>query len=107
VVARLLAGVPAAEAALTTAELLAAGLAEDAATLKRLDERPVAFECPCSRERAASTLALLGEDDLLTLIREEGEAEVTCEFCRARYLFTDAALEEIRHRIRRNAPPPS
>ena len=107
VVARLLAGAPAAEAALTTAELLAAGLAEDAATLKRLDERPVAFECPCSRERAASTLALLGEDDLLTLIREEGEAEVTCEFCRARYLFTDAALEEIRHRIRRNAPPPS
>jgi len=105
VLTRLLAG--AAEPALAPSDLLAAGLAEDVASLKRLDERPVAFECPCSRERAASTLALLGEDDLLALIREEGEAEVTCEFCRARYLFTDAALEGIRHSIRRNAPPPS
>ena len=92
---------------LTPAALLAAGLAADMESLKRLDERPVAFECPCSRERAASTLALLGEEDLLALIRENGEADVTCEFCRARYVFTDAALEEIRHSIRRHAPPPS
>jgi molecular chaperone Hsp33 len=105
--ARLLAETTTPNPTLTPAELLAAGLAEDVASLKRLDERPVAFECPCSRERAASTLALLGEEDLLNLIREEGEAEVTCEFCRARYLFTDTALEEIRHSIRRHAPPPS
>jgi len=108
--ARLLAQTAAAtttDPTVTPADLLAAGLAEDLASLKRLDERPVAFECPCSRERAASTLALLGEEDLLNLIREEGEAEVTCEFCRARYLFTDTALEEIRHSIRRHAPPPS
>ena len=104
---RLVAGAAAAGSALAPADLLEAALAKDLASLKRLDERPVAFECPCSRERAASTLALLGEDDLLTLIREEGEADVTCEFCRARYLFTDAALEEIRHSIRRHAPPPS
>jgi len=107
VLARLLARSATAAAELTPAELLAAGLAEDAASLKRLDERPVVFQCPCSRERAASTLAMLGEQDLLDLIREEGEAEVTCEFCRARYLFTDTALEEIRQSIRRNVPPPS
>ena len=107
VLAEALAGVPAGTTDLPPAFLLAAGLGDDLGSLKQLDERGVAFRCPCSRERAASTLALLGEEDLLALIREEGEADVTCEFCRAHYPFNDAALEEIRHAVRRYAPPPS
>jgi len=90
------------------AELLAAALGEDAGQTRLLPgQLPLRFHCPCSRERAASTLALLGEQDLLTLIREEGEADVTCEFCRARYAFTDAALENIRQGLRGEAGPPS
>jgi len=107
VLARALAAVAGDAAELSPAALLAVGLDDDLASLRLLGERGVTFECPCSRERAASTLALLGEDDLLALIREEGAADVTCEFCRARYDFTDAALEEIRHGIRRHVPPPS
>ncbi|HEX2660217.1 MAG TPA: Hsp33 family molecular chaperone HslO, partial [Polyangia bacterium] len=82
-------------------------LAEDVSTLRLLGENPVRFHCPCSRARAASTLALLGEEDLLALIQEEGQADVTCEFCREHYAFTDASLEEIRHGVRRHAPLPS
>jgi molecular chaperone Hsp33 len=93
--------------ALAPAAIAAAALGEESAAVEYLDERAVEFRCPCSRERAASTLALLGENDLLDLIRQEGAADVTCEFCRARYDFTDTALEEIRHGIRRHAPPPS
>ena len=90
------------------AAIIGAALGDDADQVRVLDgELPLRFHCPCSRERAASTLALLGEQDLLALIQEEGEADVTCEFCRARYDFTDAALENIRQALRKDAGPPS
>jgi len=88
--------------------IIGAALGEDVQHARLLGGAlPLRFHCPCSRERAAATLALLGEQDLLTLIREEGEADVTCEFCRARYDFTDAALENIRQALRRDSTPPS
>ena len=90
------------------AAIIGAALGDDADQVRLLDgELPLRFHCPCSRERAASTLALLGEQDLLALMQEEGEADVTCEFCRARYDFTDAALENIRQALRKDAGPPS
>ena len=90
------------------AAVIAAALGDDAGQARLLaGELPLRFHCPCSRERAASTLALLGEQDLLALIRDEGAADVTCEFCRARYDFTDAALENIRQALRKDAGPPS
>ena len=87
--------------------VMAAALGEDAAGLRPLAEKPIRFHCPCSRARAAATLALLGEDDLLALIQEEGQADVTCEFCREHYAFTDATLEEIRQGLRRHPTLPS
>jgi len=90
------------------ATIIEAALGDSASEARVLPgELPLRFHCPCSRERAAATLALLGEEDLLALIREEGEADVTCEFCRAHYAFTDAALEGIRQGIRRDIGPPS
>jgi molecular chaperone Hsp33 len=68
---------------------------------------PLRFHCPCSRERAASTLALLGDKDLLSMIREDGQANVTCHFCGESYDFTDTALEEIRQGVRGEVGPPS
>ncbi|MES1205343.1 MAG: Hsp33 family molecular chaperone HslO [Pseudomonadota bacterium] len=77
-------------------------------TPTRLDgTTPVRFFCPCSRERAAATLALLGERDLTEMIQEEGEAQVTCEFCRNRYDFSDETLEEIRRGSRKQPVAPS
>ena len=90
------------------ATIIEAALGDSASEARVLPgELPLRFHCPCSRERAAATLALLGEEDLLALLREEGEADVTCEFCRAHYAFTDAALEGIRQGIRRDIGPPS
>ena len=91
----------------TPDDVIFAALDEDAASLAVLDRRPVLFFCPCSRDRAAATLALLGESDLIEMIRDEGRAQVTCEFCRADYDFTDVNLEEIRRALRREAVAPS
>jgi molecular chaperone Hsp33 len=72
-----------------------------------LDARPVRFECPCSRERAGAALALLGSAELADMILEDGKAEVTCNFCRARHDFTEAELERIRRELEGSAGPPS
>lgn len=72
-----------------------------------LEVRSVRFHCPCSRERAATALALLGDAELADLIREDGQAEVTCNFCRERYEFSDVELEQIRRSARQGDVPPS
>lgn len=52
---------------------------------------PVAYTCPCTRERALAPLALFGEDDLQEMI-DEGGTEVVCQFCGRKYLFTGEEL---------------
>ncbi|HEY2898969.1 MAG TPA: Hsp33 family molecular chaperone HslO [Polyangia bacterium] len=76
-------------------------------TLQLLDVRPVRFECPCSRERAQSSLALLGNAELASMIVEDGKAEVVCEFCRERYEFSEGELEVIRRETAPRAGLPS
>jgi molecular chaperone Hsp33 len=72
-----------------------------------LDARPVRFHCPCSRERAGASLALLGSAELADMILVDGKAEVICNFCRARHDFTEAELERIRRDLGGSAGPPS
>jgi molecular chaperone Hsp33 len=91
-----------------TAEALArAVLGDMAETLQVLDVRPVTFHCPCSRERAASSLTLLGAAELGEMILEDGKAEVICNFCRERYEFSETDLEEIRRDTTGPSGPPS
>jgi molecular chaperone Hsp33 len=59
-----------------------------------LETRPVSFHCSCSRERSLQALRLLDREDLVTLIAE-GEAVIDCQFCRERYVFDRAVLEEV------------
>lgn len=59
-----------------------------------LTERPVRFGCSCSRERVASMLASLGQDEA-TAALADGVAEVRCEFCGQQYRFTPAQIEEL------------
>jgi molecular chaperone Hsp33 len=72
-----------------------------------LDARPVRFYCGCSRERAGASLALLGAAELSSMILEDGQAEVICNFCRARHDFTEAELERIRRDLQGGSGPPS
>lgn len=62
-----------------------------------LDRYPVAFRCPCSRERFEAAIVSLGQADLERIIAEETEptTEVVCHFCNERYHFTPSEMEEI------------
>jgi molecular chaperone Hsp33 len=45
----------------------------------------VRFHCPCTRRRSLGALKLLGRDELSSILREEGRAELTCHFCNQVY----------------------
>jgi molecular chaperone Hsp33 len=91
----------------TAAALAHGALGEAAASLSVLDVRSVVFHCPCSRERAVSSLMLLGNAELGSMILDDGKAEVICNFCRQRYDFSEADLETIRREATGPVGPPS
>ncbi|QHE77177.1 Hsp33 family molecular chaperone HslO [Hydrogenophaga sp. PBL-H3] len=51
------------------------------------------FACTCSRERVSNMLRSLGRDEIESILSEQGQVEVGCEFCGAQYRFdpVDAA----------------
>jgi len=72
--------------------------------LRVLDRRPVRFHCPCSRERALATLALLGDAELGDMIATDGRADVTCDFCRREHQFSVEDLEVLRAGLQEGRP---
>jgi molecular chaperone Hsp33 len=66
--------------------------------LQILENKPVRFHCPCSRERAERALMLLGREELEALIEADsakGASEVVCEFCTAVYTMTIPELKAL------------
>lgn len=51
------------------------------------------FHCSCSRERVASMLRGLGRDEVESILAEQGQVEIGCDFCGIKYHFdpVDAA----------------
>jgi len=59
-----------------------------------LAEQSVHFGCSCSRERVAGMLRSLGREEAGAALTD-GVAEVRCEFCGQRYLFTPDQIGEL------------
>lgn len=55
--------------------------------VRLFDGAPVAFRCRCSRERIEGTLRDLGQDEMKSILEEQGKVDVSCEFCGKRYSF--------------------
>jgi molecular chaperone Hsp33 len=45
------------------------------------------FYCSCSRDSVSSMLRMLGNDEITSIIEEQGKIEVNCDFCNAHYSF--------------------
>ena len=63
--------------------------------LEILEESPVEYRCYCSRERVTRALISMGKKDLGELIEEQGQAELTCQFCDKVYHYTREDLDEL------------
>ena len=61
--------------------------------VRLFEGEPVQFGCRCDRERVAAMLRGLGREEVESIITEQGQVSVTCEFCRRPYIFdaVDAA----------------
>ena len=53
------------------------------------------YKCNCSKEHMEDCIATIGKEELLDIIENEGQAELTCHFCNKKYHFTKKELENI------------
>ena len=63
--------------------------------IKVLEELPVEFHCPCTRERFSAGLLSIGVEDLQHLIDEDHGAEIVCHFCGEKYQFSEDDLNDL------------
>ena len=56
-------------------------------TLVAFDPLAVRWHCPCTRERVASMLRTLGQEEIDSIIAERGQVDVSCDFCGKPYKF--------------------
>ena len=60
-----------------------------------LETRALDYSCSCSRERFRRGLKSLGSMEIRDILEKDKKAEITCNFCNTKYLFTEKDLEEI------------
>lgn len=53
------------------------------------------YRCKCSKERMERALISIGKEELESIIKEQGEAELSCQFCDNKYRFAKAELEKL------------
>jgi molecular chaperone Hsp33 len=65
-------------------------------SVRLFEPGPLAFGCSCTRERVQAMLRALGREEVeAALAARDGEIEVTCEFCAARYTFDRIDAEHL------------
>lgn len=60
-----------------------------------LDEFEVKYVCGCSREKIASLIANMPEDEIKEMIEEDHGAQAHCRFCNKEYQFSEDDLKKI------------
>lgn len=60
-----------------------------------LADAEVAFGCRCSRDKVANMLRMLGRDEVMSLVAEQGSVQVGCEFCHTQYVFDGVDAEAL------------
>ena len=55
--------------------------------VRLFDPKPIQFYCGCSRERVLTMLRSIGQAEAETILQEQGNITVVCEFCNASYVL--------------------
>lgn len=53
------------------------------------------YQCDCSKEHMADSLATIGKEELQDIIETDEKAEIVCHFCNKKYQFSKQDLQEI------------
>jgi molecular chaperone Hsp33 len=60
---------------------------------------PLAYHCPCTKDRVVRALETLGMDELQDMIDKKEAAEVTCQICGRPYQVSVEEIKELRQKI--------
>jgi molecular chaperone Hsp33 len=64
-------------------------------SIRLFSARPVAHDCRCTPERLAGVVRMLGQDEVKSLLAEQGHVELKCEFCNRAFRYDDAQVDAI------------
>ena len=61
---------------------------DDLSISEKARSQEIKFKCRCSRERSLGAMKILGKKELKDILEKDKKAELTCEFCKAKYVIT-------------------
>lgn len=61
-----------------------------------LDTLDIGWNCDCSEERLEQVVKSLGAKEINDIIEQDGQAEITCQFCGKSYRFDKEHLEKLK-----------
>ncbi len=67
----------------------------EGAKIEKMREQEPKYICNCSHERFSQGILSLGKEEIESMITEDGQAEVVCQFCNKRYLFDAEELQKL------------
>ena len=59
------------------------------------DADPVSFSCNCSRQRSARIIQGLGREEVESIVAEQGQLAMDCQFCSQQYIFDASDVQDI------------
>ncbi|BDY03148.1 Hsp33 family molecular chaperone HslO [Ferrimonas sp. YFM] len=63
--------------------------------VRLFDPAEVSFKCGCSRERSLSALSTLPKEELESVLEEQGQIAINCDYCGAGYRFDRIDMEAL------------
>lgn len=63
--------------------------------VRLFEPQPIKFHCGCSRVSVMSMLRMLGQEEVQSIIEEQGNIQVHCDFCNAEYHFDRIDAEQL------------
>ncbi|SOE48495.1 33 kDa chaperonin (Heat shock protein 33) (HSP33) [plant metagenome] len=64
-------------------------------SLLAFEPLPVRWHCPCSKQKVADMLRMLGAKEVESILEERGKVDVTCDFCGKPYSFDPVDCAEL------------
>jgi molecular chaperone Hsp33 len=68
--------------------------------IKILEKRKLKYKCTCSQKRVENMLIALGEKELEEFIEKKEPIEVTCNFCRRKYIVPLEKVKELLNELK-------
>jgi molecular chaperone Hsp33 len=64
-------------------------------SIRMFDPALVNFECECSQARCEASLTTVSIEELMDIIQQDSQINMTCDFCRTEYIFDENDVKRI------------